>query len=185
MWSRRASESFSSRNALQNSERSNAADDYSQPLSQDTAQRLLTTLRILRNRHRCTLPIEIWGFPDELAGLGAIREAIDSLDGEVHWRTVNIGKREGKWKQFHIVRLTLPPTMRVASSPRVLSGSQKGEVLARSSFSEILYLDSDSVPMTDPTFLFDSPTYRQHGAVLWPDFNRDAGESLSPIMLFD
>ena len=54
---------------------------------------------------------------------------------------------------------------------------QKGEVLARSAFSEILYLDSDSVPLTDPTFLFDSPTYKQHGAVLWPDFNRDAGAS--------
>ncbi|GAA5878956.1 hypothetical protein JCM3774_000672 [Rhodotorula dairenensis] len=120
--------------------------------NQDTAQRLLTTLRILRNRHRCSLPVEIWGFPDELARLGSIRSDIDSLGVDVHWRTVDIGKRDGKWKQFHI----------------------KGEVLARSAFSEILYLDSDSVPLTDPTFLFDSPTYRQHGAVLWPDFNRDA-----------
>ncbi|GAA5960838.1 hypothetical protein JCM8115_000169 [Rhodotorula mucilaginosa] len=120
--------------------------------NQDTAQRLLTTLRILRNRHRCSLPIEIWGFPDELSRLGSIRDEIDALDGDVRWRTVDIGKRDGRWKQFHI----------------------KGEVLARSSFSEILYLDSDSVPLTDPTFLFDSPTYKQHGAVLWPDFNRDA-----------
>lgn len=63
-----------------------------------------------------------------------------------------------------------------------VSRAQKGEVLARSSFSEILYLDSDSVPLTDPTFLFDSPTYKQHGAVLWPDFNRDAGVFIAAII---
>lgn len=75
--------------------------------SQDTAQRLLTTLRILRSRHRCSLPIEIWGFPDELSRLGSIRDEIDALDGDVRWRTVDIGKRDGRWKQFHIVCLAI------------------------------------------------------------------------------
>lgn len=119
--------------------------------SQDTGRRLLTTIRILRKHHKCTLPIEVWGFPDELANLGAVRSEIDTLAGEVSWRTVEIEKRQGKWKQFHI----------------------KGEVLARSSFSELLYLDSDSIPLTDPAFLFDSATFKQNGAVFWADFNRD------------
>lgn len=69
------------------------------------------------------------------------------------------------------------PRVHATGALTIHSDPQKGEVLARSSFSEILYLDSDSVPLTDPTFLFDSPTYKQHGAVLWPDFNRDAGAS--------
>lgn len=72
--------------------------------SHDTARRLLTTLRILRKHHGCELPIEIWGFPDELAGLGDVRRDIDALGGHVSWRTVEVEKRGGKWKQFHIVR---------------------------------------------------------------------------------
>lgn len=93
------------------------------------------------------------------------------------------------WRQMEAIphSAPLPPLARQNSGeapadylPRHL---QKGEVLARSAFSEILYLDSDSVPLSDPTFLFDSPTYKQNGAVLWPDFNRDAGTSRSPFSL--
>lgn len=51
--------------------------------------------------------------------------------------------------------------------------------MARSSFSEILYLDSDNLVVRDPTFLFDSPVYKQYGIVLWPDLSKDSGESHS------
>ena len=33
-------------------------------------------------------------------------------------------------------------------------------------------LDADNVPVKDPAFLFDSPQYREHGAIFWPDYNR-------------
>ncbi|GAA5833828.1 hypothetical protein JCM9279_001636 [Rhodotorula babjevae] len=121
--------------------------------NKDTAARLLTSLRILRRRHHCTLPVEVFVFPGELAALdgSAVKLEIDALGG-VTWRESEAERVEGEWKQFGI----------------------KGDALVRTSFAEFLYLDSDNVPLVDPSFLFDSPTYKAHGAVLWPDFNRDS-----------
>lgn len=68
-------------------------------------------------------------------------------------------------------------TFRVSAAPKTHDDKQfqiKGEALAHSRFTEILYLDSDNVPVRDPTFLFDSPVYKEHGIVLWPDFARDS-----------
>ena len=56
--------------------------------------------------------------------------------------------------------------------------SQKGEAIVKSSFSEVLYLDSDNVVLADPAFLFDSPVYKEHRAVFWPDITRDVGPDL-------
>jgi alpha 1,2-mannosyltransferase len=40
-----------------------------------------------------------------------------------------------------------------------------------SSFAEVLYLDSDSIPLVDPsTELFSSEPYKSSGLVIWPDF---------------
>jgi hypothetical protein len=39
-----------------------------------------------------------------------------------------------------------------------------------SSFTEILYLDADNNVLYDPTFLFDTPEYKAHEALFWPDF---------------
>ncbi|GAA6001573.1 hypothetical protein JCM10207_006731 [Rhodosporidiobolus poonsookiae] len=119
--------------------------------NKDTMRRLLTSLRILRKHHDCHLPAEIFGFPSELQALGKTKEDIDALGG-ITWREIKTSKVEGAWKQFQI----------------------KGEAIARSSFREVLYLDSDNIALRDPTFLFDSPAYREHGIVLWPDFNRDS-----------
>ena len=35
---------------------------------------------------------------------------------------------------------------------------------------EVLYLDSDDMPIVDPSFLFDLKLYKQTGAMFWPDF---------------
>jgi alpha 1,2-mannosyltransferase len=40
-----------------------------------------------------------------------------------------------------------------------------------SSFAEVLYLDSDSIPLVDPlTKLFSTEPYKSSGLVIWPDF---------------
>ena len=39
----------------------------------------------------------------------------------------------------------------------------------QSSFEEILYLDTDNMPIADPSWVFESKAYRQHGALFWPD----------------
>jgi hypothetical protein len=39
-------------------------------------------------------------------------------------------------------------------------------------FREVLLLDADNVPVRDPAFLFDLPSFREAGALFWPDFGR-------------
>lgn len=46
----------------------------------------------------------------------------------------------------------------------------KAAAVINSSFKEILYLDSDNVPVQDPTFLFETEEYKNTGALFWPDF---------------
>ena len=41
-----------------------------------------------------------------------------------------------------------------------------------SSFQEVLYLDSDSIPVINPDAVFDSKAFQETGAVLWPDYWR-------------
>ncbi|KAM0747917.1 hypothetical protein T439DRAFT_328584 [Meredithblackwellia eburnea MCA 4105] len=120
----------------------------------DTGKRLLNSLTVLRNYLNCTLPVEIWAFEDELRTLGGQRDAIEKFEG-ITLRAATRRQQEGRWgwdKQFQI----------------------KGEAIANSAFSEVLYLDSDNVPARDPTFLFDSPVYKENGIVLWPDFAKDS-----------
>lgn len=117
-----------------------------------------------------------------MQALGDVKTSIDELGG-VTWREAQSVRAEGAWKSFGIVRrIRLRLLVALCASRRMHSTdwslcllAQKGDAIARSSFSEVLYLDSDNVPLVDPTFLFDSPTYQKHGIVLWPDFNRDSG----------
>jgi hypothetical protein len=45
----------------------------------------------------------------------------------------------------------------------------KPYAILHSPFREVLLLDADNVPVRDPAYLFDSPEYRQTGAMFWPD----------------
>lgn len=54
--------------------------------------------------------------------------------------------------------------------PRILNGWElKPFSVAHSAFREVLYLDADNICVQDPTFLFDSSAYQEHGAIFWPD----------------
>lgn len=56
---------------------------------------------------------------------------------------------------------------------RILNGWElKPYAILNSRFREVLLLDADNVPVVDPTFLFDTPEYREAGAIFWPDFGR-------------
>lgn len=47
----------------------------------------------------------------------------------------------------------------------------KSAALLLSSFAEVLLLDSDSIPLVDPSSaIFDTEPYRSKGLVVWPDF---------------
>ena len=71
-----------------------------------------------------------------------------------HQPQVSTKKAPGRWKNFEL----------------------KAEAILRSSFDEVLYLDSDNYPLSHVGALFDSPLFRDvrgGNVVFWPDLNRD------------
>ncbi|CAE6510870.1 unnamed protein product [Rhizoctonia solani] len=112
--------------------------------NKDTVQRMLVSLRILRHEYKCTLGVEVFSFPGEITDQNQVR-ALADLGATVQ-------EVDGAWKNFQI----------------------KAAAIAKSSFGEVLYLDSDNIPLSDPSILFDEPLYRNGPrAVFWPDFNKD------------
>jgi hypothetical protein len=49
----------------------------------------------------------------------------------------------------------------------------KIRALMHSKFAEVIMLDADNVPLSDPSFLFSSSAYRSTGALFWHDFTSD------------
>ncbi len=63
--------------------------------------------------------------------------------------------------------------MRLTRPARRLGGWElKPYAILHSRFREVILLDADNVPLIDPAALFDTPEYREHGAIFWPDFRR-------------
>ncbi|WWC85151.1 uncharacterized protein L201_000008 [Kwoniella dendrophila CBS 6074] len=117
--------------------------------NQDTTLRTITAIKHLR-RLKVTLPIEVFHYSDELTD-GNQRNEIEALGATLR-EAKGLEKVEGVWKNWQI----------------------KGLALVQSSFREILYLDSDNVPLRSPVHLFDSPVYKDNGrAVFWPDLSKD------------
>ncbi|MDR3471343.1 MAG: hypothetical protein P4M09_06595 [Devosia sp.] len=102
---------------------------------------------ILRRTLGCRLPIEIWHFgPAELsASMAAALDPFDVrlVDAEVRVAEAGMTLRDG-WQL-------------------------KSFALLWSGFAEVLMLDADQVPISDPAVLFDWPQFRATGAVFWPD----------------
>ncbi|KAJ9122426.1 hypothetical protein QFC22_001851 [Naganishia vaughanmartiniae] len=118
----------------------------------DTTQRLLTLLRILRRHYKVDLPFEVWTFPAELSTSSReYVELTEELGATVH-EAQGLAKDPGAWKNFQI----------------------KGLAITSSSFKELIYLDSDNIPLRDPTHLFESQRYTDNGrAAFWPDLSKD------------
>lgn len=58
--------------------------------------------------------------------------------------------------------------------------------IALSSFTELMFLDSDSFPASNPEYLFETREYRTFGAVVWPDFWKNtAAPDLLEILEID
>ena len=104
-------------------------------------------ISILRDTLGCRLPIEVWHF-----GAAEMSPAMGQLLKELGAETVD----------------ALP---RIAAAGLDLKdGWQlKPFCLQHCRFEEVLLLDADQVPLTDPSGMFDWPEYRKTGAVFWPD----------------
>lgn len=68
--------------------------------------------------------------------------------------------------------IVLPDVLgRVVMKGRLFSNFQfKSLALAVSSFENILMLDSDNIPITNPDSFFDSKLYKYYGMITWPDY---------------
>ncbi len=112
-------------------------------------------INVLRRLLGCTLPIQVWHLgPAEMGPpMRALLEArgIEVVDA-------------------HIVRRRHPAA--------ALGGWElKPYAIIHSRFREVLLLDADNVPVVDPAFLFETPQFRETGAIFWPDIVRIAPEN--------
>jgi hypothetical protein len=96
----------------------------------------------------CSLPIQFWY-------LGRAE-----LDEEMEGLVAPLG--------VECVDATL--VRRVHPMRRLHGWELKPYALVHSPFREVILLDADNVPLIDPEILFDTPEFRQHGAIFWPDF---------------
>ncbi|GAA5923059.1 hypothetical protein JCM1841_000298 [Sporobolomyces salmonicolor] len=121
----------------------------------DTFDRVLVSLRLLRSVYNTTLPAEIFHFPSESPSPSALEEFKALNASVISLETLSKDPSPGRTKSFHV----------------------KGAAIVESHFDEVLYLDSDSLPVRSIDGLFDSREFRQMGAVFWPDFWKDQPEN--------
>ncbi|EIM82059.1 uncharacterized protein STEHIDRAFT_171646 [Stereum hirsutum FP-91666 SS1] len=114
----------------------------------DTLGRVVTTLKLLRQRYRCKLPAAIYHFPSENPGeddnirieLASLNAKLVSVTGEE--------KDETREKNWHLKAISI----------------------VQSEWAEVIYLDSDNFPAADPSLLFNAPAYVKLGAYFAPDY---------------
>jgi Mannosyltransferase putative len=100
----------------------------------------------------CRLPVQFWHYEGEVDD--SMRQIVAPMGVEC----IDAGR----------VAETLP------GRDRPLEGGWelKPFAMLHSPFQEVLLLDADNVPVLDPTFLFDTPEFRETGAIFWPDYGR-------------
>jgi hypothetical protein len=100
----------------------------------------------------CRLPVEFWHYE------GEIDDAMRKIAAKLDVACINAAEVE----------------QTLAGRSRSLTGGWelKPFALLYSRFREIMLLDADNVPVLDPTFLFDTPEFRETGAIFWPDYSR-------------
>ncbi|POM59852.1 hypothetical protein PHPALM_31360 [Phytophthora palmivora] len=104
------------------------------------------SISVLRS-YNCTLPIELWISQPEVVRTPSMRTTLEMLQ-----------------QRFSNV------TVETIIDPTIAGFSTKIHAVQHSKFDNVLFLDADNVPVRDPTFLFDSQEFREHGAIFWPDF---------------
>ncbi|KAL1921953.1 uncharacterized protein VTP21DRAFT_10595 [Calcarisporiella thermophila] len=116
--------------------------------NKDTLELTLVSVHMLR-KLGCHLPVEIWHLTDEKP------PADISLPANVQLRDL------GSPENVH-------PAVRRHDADK--NFQIKAAAIINSRFEDVLYLDSDNLPVRDPTPLFASEGYKKTGAVFWPDY---------------
>ena len=98
----------------------------------------------------CELPIQLW-----YLGPGEIDEDMQALVKLLNVECVDALE----------LRKTVPA--------RILKGWElKAYAILNSSFKELLLLDADNVPVSNPEYLFETEQYKTTSAIFWPDLGR-------------
>ncbi|KAK4139153.1 glycosyltransferase family 71 protein [Dichotomopilus funicola] len=119
----------------------------------DTTMRLKVVLRRL-TKLKATIPIEVHYWADEMSP--ANRHDLAALYPHTTFND-----------------LSLPHNiLHVRKDSDIINFQLKPAALINSRFAEPLLLDSDNIPILDPSTLFDSTAYREYHTVFWPDIAR-------------
>jgi hypothetical protein len=104
-------------------------------------------ISLLRRTYRIDLPIQVWHL-----GRGELSEEMQALLEELQVEVIDA----------EVV---------IARNPARIAGGWplKPYTIQQSRFREVLYLDSDIVPLIDPAGFFDWELYRHNGILMWPD----------------
>jgi alpha 1,2-mannosyltransferase len=102
-------------------------------------------------RSGCQLPIELWTPPHEPIPPAVMADF--AAFGNITVRSLGDGYPPAAFDDMQHLRYL---------------GKQLA-ILA-SSFQEIMFLDADNLPLRDPSFLFEHPSYTETGLLVWPDF---------------
>lgn len=105
------------------------------------------TIRTLRFAHNCSLPIEIWYSTSEM-GPNATENGILK----------------------ELVTKFAPITLQAIERQDVGGFNSKVHAIVHTNLTNLLFLDADNLPVKDPTYLFETREFKEHGAVFWPDF---------------
>ncbi len=98
----------------------------------------------------CSLPIQIWH-----RGPKELDENIKS-----HFRSLDVECIDAL-------------QVRKQHPARILNGWEiKPYSILHSSFKDVLLLDADNMPVVNPEFLFETPEFREAGAIFWPDYGK-------------
>lgn len=125
------------------------------------------SLKYLRLRLHCNLPIEIWvnGTEFQQADITALEEignlkvlffSQELVDNRVVLNSLFIGNGTAKAGDI----ISLSPENYYFKILAILCCS----------FRHVLFLDSDNFALRDPTFLFETDQYLDSGLIVWPDF---------------
>ncbi|TDH66480.1 hypothetical protein CCR75_004495 [Bremia lactucae] len=105
-------------------------------------------IKTLRSVLGCKLPIEIWYSSDEMDLMSDITKPLNALASE---------------------NPTLMRFQEITIESHNNVFGAKIAAIYHSRFARLLFLDADNMPSRDPTFLFNSREFLDHGAVFWPD----------------
>jgi len=118
--------------------------------------RSLKRIRVILNQLKrlgCKLPVELHYWGAEILAI----------------------KQEGLldlWPGLILNNLASPDNIYGTVHGGVIHYALKTAAVLNSRFAELLLLDSDNIPVQDPTTLFESDTYKEYGTIFWPDVAR-------------